>query len=107
MKQATILMFALATVLVLAQLAVSYQGPPAPQPSVFDGLRAGQQVGLQPVGSNFSVVVDPQRGRIEVYTVLDVQRYFITLQDQSRNSELRIPVSAIRDISISRTGVRS
>jgi len=107
MKQATTLILALVTVLVLAQFAVSYQGAPAAQPNIFDGLRVGQDVGLVPVGSNYSVVVDPQRGRVDVYTVLDVQRYFITVQDRSRNSELRIPVSAIRDISISRTGVRS
>lgn len=98
---------AVAAVLATGQLAVS-NPEDADQPAAIDAmLEPGQIIGLTPAGDRYSVAVNPRWRTGNVFTVVSVQPTFIVLENQSKETELRIPLWSIREVTISKTGIRS
>jgi hypothetical protein len=102
-----------AILVVISQFAVSQQEEPQAQPVVpvapgglLDVLQPGQTVGLERTGDAYRVTINPRWRTRGVYTVVAARPEGLILETQNRDAELRIPVTSIFEVVVSKTGVR-
>jgi hypothetical protein len=111
MQRLTMFLAVLAIVVCVSQYAASQQELPQPVTPVAPGglldiLEPGQVVGLEKTGDAYRVTVNPRWRSRDVYTVVAASGEGLVLETQNKDTELRVPVYSILDVSISRTGVR-
>lgn len=115
MQRFSIILAAVAILFAASQFAVSRQAPPAvePQPAVavaprglFDGIQAGQIVGLERTGDAYRITVNPRWRTRDVYTVVSVSNEGLVVETQNRDLEVRLPIFSILEVAVSKTGVR-
>ena len=115
MQRFSLVLAAVAVLLVVSRYAESQQTPPqdAPQQAepvgqkgLFDGIQPGQVVGLERTGDAYRVTVNPRWRTRDVYTVLSVSTEGLVVETQNREMELRLPIFSILEVAVSKTGVR-
>jgi hypothetical protein len=109
MQRITVLAVAILAVTAMAGLATSFQlAPGEPEKGLTGLLKPGMQVSAQVKGDVYTITVNPMRTvREPAVTVVEVGDFYVVLEDRSRVEKRYIPVWAIREVVVRRTGVSS
>ena len=106
MSRALIALAAVLITLTVAGVAVPFQpAPEAEEKHVLDVL-VGRTVGVKEVGDRYSILVDARWQLDAMYKVVDVEDEIVVLENMNRTIRLFVPISSIREITLSKTGVR-
>ncbi len=105
-----IVVFALVIVaaFTMSKYATSYQ--PAPEETkrgLFSVLEVGQTVELEAKGDVYVITVNPRFVSQAAVVVQEFGDDYVIFEDRSRVVQRRIPVWAVREVVVRKTGVRS
>ena len=105
-----IVVFALVIVaaFTMAKYATSYQlAPEEAKRGLFSVLEVGQTVQLENKGDVYVITVNPRFVSQAAVVVQEFGDDYVVFEDRSRVVQQRIPVWAVREVVVRKTGVRS
>jgi hypothetical protein len=109
MQKTVVFAVAIVTAVAMTGLATSYQlAPEEPEKGLPGLLKTGMDVVAEVEGDVYVITVNPMRTTTKtVVVVAEVGEEYVVLEDRSRVEKRYIPVWAIREVLVRRTGVRS
>lgn len=92
----------------MVRYATPYQAAPVEKKGgMFSVLEIGQTVDLKAVGDVYVITVNPRSFSPSAVVVHEFGDDYVVFEDRSKVTQQRIPIWAVREIVVRKTGVRS